>query len=623
MMKVKWSCDFETTTIEEDCRTWVWGRCEIGNEDNFHYGTNFDDFMEWTMESKKEVYFHNLKFDGSFILNWLLRNGFKQVKKAKQLKEFSVLISKHNSWYSLEVVGKMRGKRPVKVTFYDSLKKLPYSADYIAKSFKLPMLKGEIDYHAKREVGYVPTEKEIAYLRNDVQIIALALENQFHAGLEKMTAGSDAFTNFKDMLGKKQFEYTFPVLSLTMDTDIRQAYRGGFTWLNKKYESKDVGKGIVFDVNSLYPSVMYDRLLPYGTPITFNGKYIEDERYPLFIQQIECEFKLKPDHIPTIQIKQNKYFAGNEYLHDSYGKEVILTLTNIDLKLFLEHYDIVGEITYLKGYKFKANQGIFKDYIDKWLAQKIAGKGAVKEQAKLMLNSLYGKFATNPDVTGKNVYLENGVLKFIDGELEFKDPIYTAMGCFITAHARLMTIGTAQKCYDRIIYCDTDSIHLIGTDIPESIKDVIDDDKLGYWGLESVFSRARFIRQKTYAEDIDCEQARVEEKDKVSYGLGGKRYKIKEVKETTLVLEEVGEVEKKDCYYLDVKCAGMSKRVKKKATWENFKVGFKASGSLKLKQVEGGALLVDRDFEIKEFGNWKEKLKKIEEKEKLEAKRKG
>lgn len=623
MTKTTWSCDFETTTDPLDCRTWVWGKCEIGNETNFSYGTNFDDFMSWCMTGNKELYFHNLKFDGSFIANWLLSNGYKWVKKPMQVGEFSTLISKHGSWYSLEIVTKVTGKKKKviqKTVIYDSLKKLPYSASYIAKSFMLPILKGEIDYHKPRPLGYVPTVKEIDYLKNDVQIIALALEKQFDSGLTKMTAGSDAMGNFKDMIGDKLFKYNFPQFSLEMDTDIRQAYRGGFTWLHEKYKGVDIRGGIVFDVNSLYPSVMYNEKLPYGTPLTFEGKYVPDPQYPLYIQQIEVDFKLKENHIPTIQIKQNKYFAGNEYLHDTYGTgSVILTLTNVDLQLFLDHYDIIGEIEYLKGYKFKAFTGAFKNYIDKWLAQKIAGRGAVKEQAKLMLNSLYGKFATNPDVTGKVPKLVNGVLTFEDGETDYKDPVYTAMGCFITAYARNKTISTAQKCYSRIIYCDTDSIHLTGTDIPDAIKDEIDPNILGYWKHESTFSRARFLRQKTYIEDISCDQEHIEEGMLVSYPFEGKQHEVLEVSDDSLFLNGIGEVPKNECYYLNVKCAGMAERVKSHVTYDNFRVNFSAEGNLKLKQVKGGAVLIDSLFQIKEFGTWKDKLEKLQEKECKEA----
>ena len=54
-----------------------------------------------------------------------------------------------------------------------------------------------------------------------------------------------------------------------------------------------------------------------------------------------------------------------------------------------------------------------------------------------MLNSLYGKFATNPDITPKLPYLkEDGSVGYRLGEKETRDPVYTPMGCFITAWAR-------------------------------------------------------------------------------------------------------------------------------------------------------------------------------------------
>lgn len=51
------------------------------------------------------------------------------------------------------------------------------------------------------------------------------------------------------------------------------------------------------------------------------------------------------------------------------GEIVCLVLTNIDLKLFFEHYEVT-DLTYECGWKFKSLQGIFKDYIDKWITRK-------------------------------------------------------------------------------------------------------------------------------------------------------------------------------------------------------------------------------------------------------------
>ena len=79
--------------------------------------------------------------------------------------------------------------------------------------------------------------------------------------------------------------------------------------------------------------------MPIGEPILYQGKYVEDNVYPLYIQMISCAFELKKDKIPTIQIKHSR-FVDNEYITDSGIEPVALTLTSIDLKLFLEQYDI-------------------------------------------------------------------------------------------------------------------------------------------------------------------------------------------------------------------------------------------------------------------------------------------
>lgn len=126
----------------------------------------------------------------------------------------------------------------------------------------------------------------------------------------------------------------------------------------------------MLDVNSLYPSVMYEKDLPFGEPIYFEGKYKPDSVYELYIQQFSCSFKLKKGKIPTIQIKNSFKFMGNEYLESSNDEIITLTLTSVDLKLFLENYDVYF-MTYHCGWKFKNIQNLFKDYISKWIKRKI------------------------------------------------------------------------------------------------------------------------------------------------------------------------------------------------------------------------------------------------------------
>lgn len=137
---------------------------------------------------------------------------------------------------------------------------------------------------------------------------------------------------------------------------------------------------------------MYNEYLPYDNPIFFSGKYKEDKLYPLYIQRISCAFKIKPGKIPTIQVKNNLRFLPNEYLESSNGEIIVLTLTNIDLELFLNHYNVYF-LKYDSGFKFKQMKGLFTSYIDYWSGRKIQakkeGNGAIYKISKLMLNSLY------------------------------------------------------------------------------------------------------------------------------------------------------------------------------------------------------------------------------------------
>lgn len=570
----KYTGDFETTTDLNDCRVWSWGVCNIDNVDSITYGLDITQFFEWCEnQGSVDIYFHNEKFDGEFMLSWLFKNGFRWSKEAKEERTFSTLISNMGQWYALEICWNVRytttktgktKKEKQRTIIYDSLKKYPFSVEQIAESFNFPIKKGSIDYEKTRPIGYQPTEEEWDYLKNDIQIMAMALKIMFDQGLTRMTRGSDALGDYQDWVkatyGKSRFKQWFPVLSLGFDKDLRKAYKGGFTWVNKVFQGKDIGEGIVFDVNSLYPSQMYDRLLPYGTPLFYEGEYTHNEEYPLYIQNIKVRFRLKERHIPTIQVKQSSLFVQNEYLESSMNKlgvdELIdLTLTNVDLDLFMEHYDIL-EIHYTYGYMFKASSDMFKGWIDKWIEVKNTTEGAKKANAKGMLNSLYGKFGTNPDITGKVPYMgDDGIVRLTLGEEELRDPVYVPLACFVTAWGRYTTITTAQRCFDRIIYCDTDSIHLTGTEVPETIEHLVDSKKLGYWKHESTFQRAKFIRQKTYVEEIDGE--------------------------------------------LNVKCAGMPDRIKKLVTFDNFEVGFSSYGKLLPKRTQGGVVLVDTMFTIK------------------------
>lgn len=596
-MKNLWTADFETTTDENDCRVWAYALCNIDNYE-FIYGNNLDEFFEFCSRREKnyKIYFHNLKFDGSYILSWLFNHGFTHITdpKEKKNKTFTTLITDMGQFYSITVYFKLKGHHTNKVTFYDSLKIFPnFSVQRVADGFGLPISKLEIDYDEYRPVGHELTEQEVNYIRNDVEIMARALHIMFQRKLTKMTIASDAMSNYKSMI--TGFRKKFPLLDETIDQDIRASYKGGFTYVNEIYKEVPIYRqGMVLDVNSLYPSCM-KKPLPYGYPILFEGEYKYDPIYPLYVITFSCVFKLKEGKIPTIQLKDNFSFIPNEYLHSSNDEIITLTLTKPDFELFKDHYDF-WNVHYVGGWKFKKATGLFDEYIDHWISEKIRaskeGNASLRTISKMLLNSLYGRFSINGNARQKAPYMKDGIVKFKLLPAEKRETCYIPVGSFVTAYGRERTIRTSQIIKDYSIkkygidlyyYSDTDSIHTGITDEDlEELKDIIhvDDFELGFWAKEAVTEKALFIRQKCYIEEVD-----------------GK---------------------------LEVTVAGLPKYLAPLITFDNFKKGFTTKGlsreemvalasgngakpedivkiqpKLRYKYVKGGVILADTDFTIK------------------------
>lgn len=491
-----YAADFEATTNPDDCRVWLWGLANIDTPDRVQHGTSLKSFLATISTRRSTIYFHNLKYDGHFIIDYLLKNGFTHIVSdddALKPKTFKTLISDMNKFFSITVQWTDKGK----TEFRDSVKKLPMTLAAVATSFNMEATKGEIDYHEYRAPGHKPTEEELEYLYSDVFILAKALQEVYESGMKKLTLPSDALSEYKTIVSSKLFLRTFPILPEEMDAEIRRAYRGGFTYADSRFSGRRLETpGVVLDVNSLYPFVMRTKMIPYGEPEFMSGEVITNERFPLAIFTVTFTAKLKKDHIPCIQVKGSFRFSPTEYLKNI-PEPTTMTVTSVDWELFNDHYEI-DVLEYGGGYLFRATSGLFDSYVDKWSEVKANSTGGKKTMAKLFLNALYGKFATNPSCTSKIPTLVDDVVKYVRGEDETRAPVYTAAGVFITAYARDLTIRAAQENYDTFAYADTDSLHLLTTRIPETID--IHPSRLGAWKHEYDFVEAFYVRPKVYLE---------------------------------------------------------------------------------------------------------------------------
>ena len=620
----RYIADFETTvdedtTAQDSTEVWAFAIVNTDASDDISsvtVGHSIAEFMEYIDKlGTCYIYFHNLKFDGSFILYYLCTTvGYREYlvdgvhdsklfsKNAKK-GHYTYLISDMGVWYEMKIKTSTG-----MVTIKDSLKLLPLSVANIGKSFNTQHQKTSIEYKGMRYAGCNITDKEREYIANDVLVVKEAMNFMWSQGHTKSTIGSCCLAEYKWLWGDKTDWFnSYPDLSKihdsnfdTVDNWIRKSYKGGYCYVARAGLKR---KGCTADVNSLYPSVMHSisgNKYPVGKPQYFTGKpdftildekYLDGTRKNYYFIRLKCCFELKENYLPTIQIKGSPLYRGTEWLKtsdyidkqgikhhtitDENGNVVTvkpeLTLCMTDYWLLMKHYNVT-EIEYIDGYYFRCYAGIFDSYIDKYGEIKRNSTGGLRQIAKLFLNNLYGKFATSPDSSYQIITLDKDGYFNTDCIHEEKmSPVFIPIGSAITGYARYFTITHAQKNYKHFCYADTDSIHC-DCSVDKLVDIKIHDTDFLAWKIENEWDNAIFVRQKTYIE-----------------------HTIKE--------------DRQDCkpYYM-VKCAGMGKTAKQnivddlesgKMKLTDFKTGYSVKGNLKARRIKGGTLLVECDFNLR------------------------
>ena len=646
--------DFETTVYDGQAFTEVWASAlvELGTEDViiFH---SIDETFEYLKSLNRNVtlYYHNLKFDGEFWLSYLiLKEKFKQAyikldeegtqlkwldKKDMQSKTFKYSISDQGQWYTITI---KVGSHFIEIR--DSLKLMPFSVKRIGDGFKTKHRKLDMEYEGFRYAGCEITPQEKEYIANDVLVVKEALEIMFKAGHSKLTIGACCMSEYKkickhSMQNMLDYNEMFPNIydmpldesygALTMGEYVRNSYKGGWCYCVAGKENKVYGKGITADVNSLYPSMMSSESgnrYPIGVPNFWKGdipdKALEPDKY--FIVRIRTKFYIKKNKLPFIQIKNNLLYRGNDCLEtsDLYDKrkgkycdkaydfdgnlvdvKVTLTLTCTDWYLMNEHYNLV-DCEILDGCWFYTQIGIFDEYINPYKKQKQESKGALRELAKLFLNNLYGKFATNTNSSFKVAYIkEDESLGYITVVEHEKKPSYIPVGTAITSYARNFTIRTAQKNYHGVnkrgfIYADTDSIHC-NLNADELVGVPVHDTDFCHWKLEATWDCAIFARQKTYIEHV------VEENLKPCepyYNIKGAGMQSRPKELFNISLDGTQKIddnwtdEEKEFLFNE----DGTPRVRQ---LEDFKVNLNVPSGLKPKRIKGGVVLVNTPYTMR------------------------
>lgn len=141
---------------------------------------------------------HNLSFDGSYFVTYLLKNGFMHVETVKQDNEFNVLYA--SGILSIKV--KYKG---VLITFRDTFRLMSSSLDSISKGFikdsDIIIKKSDtrLEYNKGRKVGEQYTKNDLIYCINDVVVTSYIHKffSETLVGDVRLTSSACALNEYK------------------------------------------------------------------------------------------------------------------------------------------------------------------------------------------------------------------------------------------------------------------------------------------------------------------------------------------------------------------------------------------------------------------------------------------
>lgn len=504
-------------------------------------------------------YFHNLKFDDSFIASYM-RNDEVVVGAWKAISKKRVIS--HKGVVYEDMISFTGPRDPVKhraikhrCVIWDSMKIWANPLEKLGKDFGV--YKGGTTGGSRAlEVGCSKEMEE--YCLQDCRVMMTAMEYYFERCREEthgqrpygwMTAASTAYNlacldATGRLGGKKELDAHFP----PCDEDhgfpnwLRDGYKGAVPLLDEAIKNKVLYDVFVFDVNSMYPTQLFGSALPMGRPIHLdideNDKdgmkklMTLKERGKLWIAMVKMKIDVKAGHRATYMLKSKgpdgKTLCDhvNDYEGMNMFKESCQVITSVDIEYIMRDYDIrcmdvveaigfeadVDRNDRFFGNRIKGN--ILSHFVGRWyeIKEKASKSGdkSLKAFAKLILNALYGKFGANPEHIGGAYFFEGDDEDMIrvreNDEVDVdENPKYLPLAMFVTSYARNMISKLCNAIgWKHVAYTDTDSVHVYGMTVDECVSRItgagyaVDGTDLGALKFESRWREAMYVRNKGY-----------------------------------------------------------------------------------------------------------------------------
>ena len=289
---------------------------------------------------------------------------------------------------------------------------------------------------------------------------------------------------------------------------LREAFRGGNTHANRYYVGNIVENVKTMDLESAYPAAQACFKFPMTPFKPVEEKYISYDRLTdllnkgkaLLMRVAFYDFKLKSKYwgFPYLAKAKCRECVGT--IEDNgrllQGQYIETTITDIDLKIIIDEYDI-KDILFINCYysNYDYLPDCYLELLKVWYTKKTELKGDDAHEyeysrLKALLNSIYGMTAQDP-VKESNLYIDveafenrEAVQEYIGNNIDDLDLFVIdnrksveelleehnkraflpyQWGVWTTCYCRLMLEKGLKLAGDNAIYCDTDSVKYLGS----------------------------------------------------------------------------------------------------------------------------------------------------------------
>ena len=470
------------------------------------------------------VYVYNLSFEWSFMLPYMLENGFKFKEVIDPTDEYCFNTISTHSVSSVWNINIKFSAKSGNIIFRDLAKIYGGGLGNVAKAFNLPTQKGEIDYRLNRlhRPPNYATQEEKEYCFKDTRII-IDILLQMIARQDKHFFSSMSMASYSMRMMIKygwprstkpyqKYRELYPQLDREETAFLRNAVSGGITYAPERWQFKDIKQRIIhIDKNSMHPSSAYFNRFAYG-----KGEYCKGKPYNYHDYSNCCHVKVSFAGVKLHSVIQ---LIGFVYVDD-----YELTLWDFEIDTMKKCYENL-EIEYIDYYRYKKKVLPWRKYYAHCYYARLKAKEIHDDfnvlYYKLLMNSSYGKSLEKAHISVFENYIdEDG--KITSRTLDKVKPDYMSeeewamkeinakytylpYGSQIPAYSRCDLIELALKIgYKKVVYFDTDSIFFLEDEetVANMKKYMPSQNFLGGWKVEEIIDRAQFTAPKRYKAEV-------------------------------------------------------------------------------------------------------------------------